>query len=35
MTVTIKDKKVKEREELLEPAKIRDLKMLVVTAAEF
>jgi hypothetical protein len=29
------DKKVKERTEFLEPAKIRDLKMVVVTVAEF
>jgi hypothetical protein len=31
---TFKDKKVKERVELLEPAKVRDLKMVVVTIAE-
>lgn len=29
------DKKVKERTEYLEPAKIRDLKMVVVKIAEF
>lgn len=33
--VKIVDKKVKERTEYLEPAKIRDLKMVVVTVAEF
>ena len=33
--VNIVDKKVKERTELLEPAKIRDLKMVVVTIASF
>lgn len=33
--VTFRDKKVKERTEHLEPAKIRDLKMVVVTIAEF
>lgn len=32
---TVRDKKVKEREEFLEPVKIRDLKMVVVTVAEF
>lgn len=31
----VRDKKVKEREEFLEPAKIRDLKMVVVNIAEF
>jgi len=29
------DKKIKERTEYLEPAKIRDLKMVVVTVAGF
>lgn len=29
------DKKVKERTEYLEPARVRDLKMVVVTVAEF
>lgn len=33
--VKLVDKKVKERVEYLEPAKIRDLKMVVVTVAEF
>jgi hypothetical protein len=33
--VKLVDKKVKERTEYLEPAKIRDLKMVVVTVAEF
>ncbi len=33
--VKIVDKKVKERTEHLEPAKIRDLKMVVVTIASF
>lgn len=33
--VTFRNKKVKEREEMLEPAKIRDLKMVVVTIASF
>lgn len=33
--IKIVDKKVKERTEYLEPAKIRDLKMVVVTVAEF
>lgn len=33
--VTFVDKKVKERTENLEPAKIRDLKMVVVTVATF
>lgn len=33
--VTFIDKKVKERTEHLEPAKIRDLKMVVVTVASF
>lgn len=32
---TTRNKKVKEREEMLEPARIRDLKMVVVTLAEF
>ena len=31
--ITFKDKAVKERVELLEPAKVRDLKMVVVTIA--
>jgi hypothetical protein len=31
--VTIVDKKVKDRTEFLEPAKVRDLKMVVVTVA--
>lgn len=31
----IVDKKVKERTEYLEPARIRDLKMLVITLAKF
>jgi hypothetical protein len=33
--VTVVDKEVKERTEYLEPAKIRDLKMVVVTDATF
>lgn len=33
--VTVVDKKVKERTEYLEPAKIRDLKMVVVNVATF
>jgi hypothetical protein len=33
--VKVVDKKVKERTEYLEPAKIRDLKMVVVTVAGF
>jgi hypothetical protein len=33
--VKMVDKKVKERIEHLDPAKVRDLKMVVVTAAEF
>lgn len=33
--VTVRDKKVKEREEFLEPVKIRDLKMVVVNIASF
>ncbi len=33
--IKIVDKKVKERTEHLEPAKIRDLKMVVVTIASF
>lgn len=33
--VKMVDKKVKERTEYLEPAKIRDLKMVVVTVATF
>jgi hypothetical protein len=33
--IKIVDKKVKERTEYLEPAKIRDLKMVVVTIASF
>lgn len=33
--VKMVDKKVKERTEYLEPAKIRDLKMVVVTVAQF
>lgn len=33
--IMIIDKKVKERTEYLEPAKIRDLKMVVVTIATF
>lgn len=33
--VKIADKKVKERTEFLEPAKIRDLKMVVVNVASF
>jgi len=33
--VKIVDKKVKERTEYLEPAKIRDLKMVVVNVASF
>jgi hypothetical protein len=33
--VKIADKKVKERVEHLEPARIRDLKMVVVTVAQF
>lgn len=33
--VKIADKKVKERVEYLEPARIRDLKMVVVTVAQF
>lgn len=33
--IKIVDKKVKERTEYLEPAKIRDLKMVVVTVAGF
>ena len=33
--VTVVNKKVKERTEMLEPAKIRDLKMVVVKIAEF
>lgn len=32
---TLVNKKVKERTELLEPAKIRDLKMVVVNIASF
>lgn len=31
--VTVVDKKVKDRTEYLEPAKVRDLKMVVVTVA--
>lgn len=33
--VKMVDKKVKERVEHLEPAKVRDLKMVVVTIAQF
>ncbi len=33
--VKILDKEVKERKEYLEPARIRDLNMLVITIAEF
>lgn len=33
--VTVRNKAVKEREEFLEPARIRDLKMTVVTIAQF
>lgn len=33
--ITFKDKKVKERVEFLEPARIRDLRMVVVTVAQF
>jgi hypothetical protein len=33
--VKIADKKVKDRTEYLEPAKVRDLKMTVVTVASF
>ncbi len=33
--IKVIDKKVKERTEYLEPAKIRDLKMVVVTVAQF
>ena len=33
--IKVIDKKVKERTEYLEPAKIRDLKMVVVNIAEF
>lgn len=33
--VLLVDKKVKERTEHLEPARIRDLKMTVVTVAQF
>ena len=33
--VKVRDKTVKERAEFLEPAKIRDLKMVVVTVATF
>lgn len=33
--VKVRDKKVKERDEFLEPAKIRDLKMVVVNIASF
>lgn len=33
--IKIINKKVKERTEYLEPAKIRDLKMVVVTVANF
>lgn len=35
MRVKIVDKRVKDRTEYLEPAKIRDLKMVVVTIAQF
>lgn len=28
---TVRDKRVKDREEMLEPARVRDLKMVVVT----
>ena len=33
--VKVRNKKVKEREEFLEPARIRDLDMVVLTIAEF
>ena len=33
--VKVRNKKVKEREEFLEPARIRDLNMVVLTIAEF
>ena len=33
--VKLTDKKIKERVEHLEPAKVRDLKMVVVNIAEF
>ena len=33
--VMVRNKKVKDREELLEPARVRDLKMTVVTIASF
>jgi hypothetical protein len=33
--VKIRDKKIKDREEFLEPARIRDLKMTVVNIASF
>ena len=33
--VTLSDKKVKERDQKLEPARIRDLKMTVVSLAAF
>lgn len=29
--VTVRDKKVKDRTEMLEPARVRDIKMVVVT----
>lgn len=29
--VTVRDKKIKDRVEMLEPARVRDLKMVVVT----
>lgn len=35
LRVKVVDKKVKDRTEYLEPAKIRDLKMVVVNIAEF
>jgi hypothetical protein len=33
--VTYHDKKIKERVQKLEPARVRDLRMVIVTAAEF
>lgn len=33
--VTVQDKTVKDRVQMLEPARIRDLKMQVVTIAQF